>query len=271
MAAEGLLQRQRIGFLRRVVFALRFDHRRAGLAIPEAELLQIAAAGILEAFDPVLDRRGLAVMALEIKIGRLAIAFVADQRLQHADDFGALLVDGRGVEIVDRDIALRLHRMGERAGIFLELPHAQRLHILDALDGGGAHVGGETLVAEDGEAFLQRKLEPVAAGDAVARPVVEILVRHHAFDAGIIVVGRGFGTRQQQLVVEDVEALVLHRAEIEGGDRHDHEDVEIVFAAICLFVPAHRALERIHRVGALRLVAMLDIDGQRDACGPTWW
>ena len=32
-------------------------------------------------------------------------------------------------------------------------------------------------VAEDGEALLERELEPVAARDAVAGPVVEVLVR----------------------------------------------------------------------------------------------
>ena len=133
----------------------------------------------------------------------------------------------------------------------------------------GAHVGGETLVAEDGEAFLQRKLEPVAAGDAVARPVVEIFVRHDALDARVVVVGRGLGRGEQQPVVEDVEALVLHRAEIEGADRHDHEDVEIVFAAVFLLVPAHRALERIHRIGDLGFVAVLDIDAQIDRACPT--
>ena len=35
------------------------------------------------------------------------------------------------------------------------------------------------LVAEDGEALLEGQLEPVAARDAVARPVVEVLVRNH--------------------------------------------------------------------------------------------
>ena len=50
--------------------------------------------------------------------------------------------------------------------------HLARLpHVLDALDGGGAHVGGELLVAEDGEALLERELEPVLARHAVARPV----------------------------------------------------------------------------------------------------
>src|SRR3712207_6858280 len=46
----------------------------------------------------------------------------------------------------------------------------------DPLHGGRALVGREGLVAEDGEALLQAQLEPVAAGDAVAGPVVEVLV-----------------------------------------------------------------------------------------------
>ena len=89
-------------------------------------------------------------------------------------------------------------------------------------------------------------------------------MRHNAFDAAVIVVGRGLGGGEQELVVEDVEALVLHRAHVEGRDGDDHEDVQIVFAAISLFVPPHRALERIHGIGHVRLVAMLDIDRERD-------
>ena len=203
-------------------------------------------------------------MAFEIQVGRLAITLIAHQRLQHADHLGALVVDGGGVEVVDFDITGRLYRMGQRAGIFGELASTQGAHILDALHAMAAHVAAECLVAEDSEALLQRQLEPVAAGDAVAGPVVEIFVRHHAFDAGIVVVGGGFGRSQQHLVVEDVEALVLHRAHVEGADGHDHEDVEVIFAAIGLFVPFHGTLERPHRIGGARLVAMLDIDGELD-------
>ena len=99
------------------------------------------------------------------------------------------------------------------------------------LTGARAHVGGEFLVAEDREAFLQAELEPVAAGDAVAGPVVEIFVRDDRLDRGEVGVGRGLGAGQHVFVVEDVEALVLHRAHVEVGDGDDHEDVEIVFAA----------------------------------------
>ena len=69
--------------------------------------------------------------------------------------------------------------------------------------------------------------------------------------------------RQHVFVVEDVEALVLHRAHVEVGDGDDHENVEIVFAAERLLVPAHGALERIHGVAAAVFLAVLDIDAQR--------
>ena len=38
--------------------------------------------------------------------------------------------------------------------------------------------------------------------------------------------------------------LILHRAEVEVGDRDDVEDGEVVLAAIDLLVPLHRRLER---------------------------
>src|SRR6185503_4336682 len=127
------------------------------------------------------------IVALEIKVGRFTITVRSHQRLQHADDFGTFFIDRGGIEVVDLNIGLWLHRMGERPGIFLELPAAKRADILDALYAMAAHVAGKALVAENSETFFQRKLEPVTAGDAVAGPVVEIFVGDNAFDAGIIV------------------------------------------------------------------------------------
>ena len=74
--------------------------------------------------------------------------------------------------------------MGQRTGILRELPRAQPAHVIDAFDRPRAQVPGEFLVAENREPFLEGKLEPVAAGDAVAGPVVEIFVRDDGFDAG---------------------------------------------------------------------------------------
>ena len=78
-----------------------------------------------------------------------------------------------------------------RAGVLDELVRAHHAHVLDALDGLGRHVGREARVAVDGEPLLERELEPVTARDAVARPVVEVLVRDDALHALEVGVGRG--------------------------------------------------------------------------------
>ncbi len=201
-------------------------------------------------------------MALEIEVETLAEGFATKQGLQHPAELGALLVDRRGIEIVDLDVGGGPHGMGQGARILRELMRLQHAHVEDALDRPGAQVGGELLVAEDGQPLLQAELEPVAAGDAVARPVVEIFVRDHAFDGAIVGVARGVGAGQHQLVVEDVEALVLHGPHIEVADRHDVEHIEIVFAAEALLVEVHGTLQGLHGPGAAVLLALLHIDAE---------
>ncbi len=120
------------------------------------------------------------------------------------------------------------------------------------------------MVAENGQPFLQAKLEPVAASDSVACPIVEILMRDDRLDIGEVGVGRGLVVGQHILVVEEVQPLVLHRAHVEVGHGDDVEDVEVVFAAELLLVPLHRALQRVHRVGGARFLAVLDIDAEFD-------
>ncbi len=88
-------------------------------------------------------------------------------------------------------------------------------------------------------------------------------MRDDRLDRRIIGIRRRVGPRENIFVVEDVEALVLHRAHVEGAHRHDHEDVEIVFAAEALLVPFHCALERLHRIAAAILVALFHEDAQR--------
>ncbi len=241
----------------------RRDARRAGLIVPAAEAAEVAPGRILHRREPVVGGHRLAVEAIEIEVGAGAEALGPKQRVEHPDDLRALVVDRRGVEIADLDIGVGADRMGQRAGVLGELRAAQHPHVVDAGDGGRALVGGELLVAEDGQAFLQRQLEPVAAGDAVARPVVEILVRDNGGDGVEIVVGRGFGIGQDVLRVEDVEALVLHRPGVEVGDGDEVEGVEVVFAPVILLVPAKGGLQRRHGVGAARQVGLGGPDGQR--------
>src|SRR3546814_8326959 len=66
----------------------------------------------------------------------------------------------------------------------------------------------------------------------------------HAFDAVIVDVGRGFRVRQYVARIEDVEALILHRAEVEVGNGDDIEHVQIIFPAIDPLIPGHAVLER---------------------------
>src|SRR3546814_18794443 len=53
----------------------------------------------------------------------------ADHRRHHADDLGALVINGRGVEIADFLIAIRADRVRERPGILGELRGAQQADI----------------------------------------------------------------------------------------------------------------------------------------------
>ena len=82
--------------------------------------------------------------------------------------------------------------MRQRAGIFGELGTAQGADVVDPADRRRALIGGEALITEDRQAFLQRQLEPIAAGDAVTRPIVEIFMGDDRGDGVEIVVGRRF-------------------------------------------------------------------------------
>src|ERR1700689_3980765 len=81
---------------------------------------------------------------------------------------------------------------------------------------------------------------------------------------GVVGIGCGGRRSQYEFVVENVEALVLHGPHVEGGYRDDHENVEVVFAAKRFLVPAHGALETVHRVERAIFLARLDVNVQGD-------
>ncbi len=74
------------------------------------------------------------IEALEIEVHSRAKRRLADQALEHAHDLGALLVDGRGIEVVDLVIDLGPHTMRERPRVLGELRRAQSAHVPDPLD-----------------------------------------------------------------------------------------------------------------------------------------
>ena len=236
----------------------------SGLRIPQGKLAQIPPGRILENRKPMLDRAGLAIMAGEIEGQRIVIGLLPDKRMQHADHLGALFIDRRGIEIVDLGIFRRADRMRQWPGIFAELPPAQRLYIDDPLHGGGSHIGRKLLIPENRQPLFQRKLKPVTAGDAVAGPVVEIFVGDDPLDLGIIGIGGGFRAGQDIFGIKDIQALVFHRPGIEIIHRHDHEQIQIIFPAIDLFIPAHRPFQCIHGIGGAGLIPGAHIDPQGD-------
>ncbi len=255
---------QTVGRSLGVVLGLDVQTGGSRLRIPATELQQIPATRVFHAVDEVVGRHRVAVMACEIEIGRLAKELWAEQGRLHPHQLGALVVDGRGVEIIDLDIGVGSHRVRHRTTVLGELMGLKQAHIGDALHAPRADVGRELLVPVDRKALLEAELEPIPAGDAVARPVVEVFVCDDALDALKIVVGCGVGPRQHKLVVEDVESLVFHGPHIEMADRHDHVDLEVVLATEAFLVPAHRPLQRLHRMVALIQIMRLDIDLQGD-------
>ncbi len=263
--AVTLRERHRVTTLRGIVSGFHRHARRTSLAVPALVLREVAAVRVGHRVTEVVAGHRLAVVALEVQVHAFAKTVAAEQRLIHPHDFRAFLVDRHRVEVVDLDVALRAHRVRHRAGVFGELHLAQHAHVFDALGGAGGfvgraagHVGGEFLVAEHRQAFLQAQLEPVAARHAIAGPVMEVLVADHRLDVREVGVGRRFGVCQHVLGVEDVEPLVLHRAHVEVAHGDDHEAVQIEFEPEALFVPADRVFQRIHRVLGLVEIVRLD-------------
>ena len=159
--------------------------------------------------------------------------------------------------------------MSQWAGILGKLGRPQYPHILDTFQRCRAHVGREALIAVDGESLFQTQLEPVAASDAVSGPVVEIFMRNHTFDTVEIAVGGDLGIGENIARVENVQPFILHRTHVEIADRNDVEQAEIIFAAIGFLIPAHRVLERLHRVTGAIEIAVADPDIELDRLART--
>ena len=142
--------------------------------------------------------------------------------------------------------------MRHGAGIFAELVAAQIAHHVDAAHGAGAgrvgQVLAEFLIAKYRQPFFQAQLEPVAAGHAVACPVVEIFVADDAFNAVVVAVGCGRGFGQHVLGVENIQTLVFHGAHIEVAHGHNHEAFQIQRQAKARLIPADAVDKRLHGV-----------------------
>ncbi len=145
---------QRRGPRRRIMYQPRLDSGRPRLLVPQLELRQIDPAGILHRSDKIVTRRGLAVVPVKVQVGPGAERLCAQNRPHHANQFGALVIHRRGIEIGDFEIVVGSHRMRQRAAILGELRRSEQPHVVNPLDRFGTDIGRKTLVAEDRETFL---------------------------------------------------------------------------------------------------------------------
>ena len=115
--------------------------------------------------------------------------------------------------------------MRHRARIFSELMGLQERDIFNPLHTARIHIGRELCIPEYREAFLETELKPVAAGHAIPRIIVKILVSDHRFDALITQVSGDIRVRQYTGGIEDIQTLVLHRPHVEVINGDDVEEV----------------------------------------------
>ena len=152
--------------------------------------------------------------------------------------------------------------MGQGAAVFAKLSSTQGGDIFDASHLCAPHIGAELLVAKHSQPLFETQLEPVAAGDTVAGPIVEIFMGDDGFDPFEIAVHCGFRTGQNGGGIKYIQTFVFHRAHVEIIYGDDIEDRKVIFAAINTFVPGHTGLERLEGEGAFVLIAIAHIDIQ---------
>ena len=241
----------------RIKTALGVDTRCTGLAVPKFELRQVTRqvglrVGISNGLSKVVTGDGLPIVALKVQRHALRKAVAADQGLHHAHHFGAFFVHGHGIKVVDFQVAVGPYGVRHGPCVFRKLGGAQHPNVFNAFHRSGRwaarQVLAELLVSKNRKPFFKAELKPVATRDAVARPVVKILVTHHAFNVGVIGVGGSGRVGQHKLGIEDVEALVFHGPHIEVAGGHHHEALQVQRQAKAGFVPSHRRHERIHGV-----------------------
>ena len=87
----------------------------ACLFIPKPELSEVDVAAILHGADEILTGCGLPVMPVEIQVRAGTKAFRSKHQRHHPDQLGALVIDGRSVEVTDFHVRFRPHWVRERA------------------------------------------------------------------------------------------------------------------------------------------------------------
>ena len=230
------------------------------MAVPQGELIKIDTVCICHCGTEIITSHCLTVVALEIQLHAFLEALFPKQGVIHAHYFRTFFIDGHGVEVVHLFIAGRADRMRSRARIFRELEQTQHADIVDTAYHTAGSVAGKLLIAEYSQTFFQRQLEPITAGHAVARPVVEIFVADNRFNAFKVGIGRGTAVGQHKLGIENIQTFVFHRAHIEIAHGNDHENIQVIFQTEACLVPFHRIFQRFHGKTDFRFVCLRGVE-----------
>ena len=249
-----LVERQLQTAVASVPVPLNPQHRRAGLVVPTAKAPEVesrpprilsggtAGRRIFHGTHEVFAGGGAAVMAGHIEGHTALEAVLAEQGVEHPNQLGPLFIDGGGIKIINCLITVRLNRVRSGTGVFAELRVAQHRHIFDPIQRFTVLIGTEALVTKNGEPLLERELKPIAAGDAIAGPVMEVFVGDNTFHALQFRIGGRFGIGEHELGVKDIQTFILHSAHVEMAHGNDVVLLQVVFQSVHLFIPGHAAL-----------------------------
>jgi len=180
--------------------------RRTRLVVPTPELLKIegectavlGGTGSNRSHKVLCGGSG-AIKAAHILRHALHKPLMSEQGMQHANHLCTFLIDRGCIKIIDRLIFTGLDRMSRRASIFAELRIPQHRHIFNALHSRRMQICRKALIAEDGQAFLQRELKPITAGDSISRPIMKVLMGDHALHTLKLTIGGRFGIGKNKL------------------------------------------------------------------------
>ena len=145
-----------------VPLALNRQLRCPGLVVPTTETLWIKSQrltsrrrSIDDGLNEVFRRGGRAIKTADIERHPTHEPLRSQQGVEHPDQFCPFLINRCCVEIIDRLVFRRLHRVSGRSSILSKLGVAQHRHILDPFHRRRMKISGEGLITEHRQAFLQ--------------------------------------------------------------------------------------------------------------------
>mmetsp|Transcript_39581 Transcript_39581/g.114554 ORF Transcript_39581/g.114554 Transcript_39581/m.114554 type:complete len:134 (+) Transcript_39581:372-773(+) len=133
--------------------------------------------------------------------------------------------------------------MTHRSSIFGKLSGSQGSDIFNPIDCLGIEITTKFLIPKDSETLFESQLEPVATGDTISSPIVEIFMSNHSFDSFKIGICRRFLIGQDIGGIEHIQTLIFHGTHIKVIHSNNIVNIQIILESIFVFIPFHGSLE----------------------------